>query len=54
MKKQNPTVEKLNLVVARKTLKRAIKNGEWKNAERIQRMIKTGSSRTLDSGRNNV
>lgn len=54
MKPNTPKVEKLNLVVARKTLKRAIKNGEWKNAERIQRMIKAGSSRTLESGRRDV
>lgn len=45
MNQKPQNVEKLNLVVARKTLKRAIKNREWKNAERIQKMIKAGSSR---------
>ena len=62
MKQNTPNVEKLNLTVARRTLKRAIKNGEWKNAERIQQMIKAGSShthisdaiRTLESGRRDV
>ena len=45
MKPNTPKVENFNMVVARKTLKRAIKNGDWQNAERIQRMIKAGSSR---------
>lgn len=51
MKKQSPD-NPFNFIVAKKTLRRALLNFELVNAFRIIRMVLTGSSRILRSGRN--
>ncbi len=44
MNKPQKQIEKLNITVALRTLKRALLNGDWQNAIRIRRMIMAGTS----------